>query len=102
MLIDDQDALKCPQCGEVNLHQFGVLVHDRMKEDGPAIRTEARGDTVHVVSVEAENVPGRRDCLEIFFWCEHCHEPETIDETFSLFVQQHKGTTYLTWGAPLA
>ena len=67
--IDSDDALACPTCGELNLHQ---------------------GEPV---AIAKEHGFPRGGGIVIEFWCEHCGS----DKTMRLQIGQHKGTTYIQW-----
>ena len=96
MQIDPEEPLLCPACGEDYLHQQGVRILQRFREDGDG--TEVVVLSAHRVQMQplaAAEIPGRRDSIEISFTCEHC------DAIPALWISQHKGRTFLEW-APTA
>lgn len=102
--IDDFEALICPHCRCNNLHHDAVEVWSRDHEDGEAnlfsiggyeVKTN-HGSAVVPVSmtfrkVDERTAPGRRDCLDIHFWCEQCDTKPTLR------ILQHKGSTIVAW-----
>ena len=84
-------ALRCPQCGEQNLHHGNVEVFNRDREDGPGNCTIV-GPRLASVSRDQEGNPSpRRDGMLVHMWCEHCPAKPTLG------ILQHKGTTFVTW-----
>ena len=96
---DGNDELLCPDCGSNYLHQTSLRVMARTKgEDGPGTITSVAGDGAATIrSAASSELPGRRDSVEILFWCEQCGEdaPEKV-----LQLLQHKGNTITTWISP--
>jgi len=85
--------LRCPVCGQSEgLHQGAVVVRNR-SEDQPCnvVRVGRRGK-VKKERVDDSRLPGRRDTLDIDFWCECCGKLPC-----ALRIYQHKGTTFLSW-----
>ena len=87
-------GLKCPSCGESNLHQGAVNVWNRAQEDsntGLAACIDGQEGYVGKDERMTGNPSFRRDGMTIDFSCEHCEGGRT------LAIFQHKGTTYLKW-----
>lgn len=91
--------LKCPSCGGTNLHQGHVKVYSRDAEDGPGTVVTVDGLIAHTARVSARDIPGRRESLQISFFCEECDgDPSRWDKwSMVLEIRQHKGATYLSW-----
>jgi hypothetical protein len=70
----DLDALRCPRCGESNLHHVHVIVYERKEDDPKVLRTIiSHGGGIRVdYEVDHENPSSRRHGLSILFECEHC------------------------------
>jgi hypothetical protein len=89
-----QDALQCPHCGGMHLHQVRTMVFER-EEDAPrTIVSDVTRSGTNVATVPsdlADNPSSRRQGLAIQFTCEEC--PARPELTF----QQHKRTTYVAW-----
>jgi hypothetical protein len=71
-----------------------VRVFVRNREDGPGHVVEVQGCSgiPSVTPLAAGEIPwGRRNCLEIDFWCETC------GDALTLVVFQHKGNTFTHW-----
>ena len=83
--------LKCPKCGQTNLHQ--EVVNTIMRpEDKNGILTKVEPDgTTTVTKINKGLIPGRRDVIIIGFDCEHCCD------MFYLQIKQHKGDTEIFW-----
>jgi hypothetical protein len=90
VLFVDGDTLLCPKCGSGNLHHSSVTTYFRDCEDGDAIRATMSKRKVDIDRVGT--APGRRDSLQISFWCEHCDGKE-----YALEICQHKGATEVVW-----
>lgn len=84
--------LVCPFCKDTYLHQGRVTVLNRVREDGPGFETIVKGPLSSTSFVEAKDMPGRRESLQIEFECEMCR-----DKKLTLQILQHKGSTYLDW-----
>ena len=70
--LDPDGQLLCPRCGETYLHR-----HDAVLQEGnPACRGEG---------------------ITLRFWCEHCSE--NAERSFTLWMTQHKGNTFVEWKA---
>lgn len=106
------DQLLCPRCNDPGgLHHSSVRIYSRDSEDGDGLLTTVHGNDQapiehrpwkdwprfargsSVSRVEAKGILGRRDVIEIDFWCEQGCKPST------LILMQHKGKTLLEWGA---
>jgi hypothetical protein len=96
MMLDADDALRCPHCGNNYLDHGEVIVFSR-REDAP-ITIETRIATTGLTCItpvpsrEARNPSGRRNGLAIRFECENC-DAEDLEFTLA----QHKGQTPLAW-----
>ena len=84
-------ALVCPFCGGSDLHQDSMQVIWRMEDASTGLRIQSLSDETFSVDHDASGAVGRRQAMEITFWCEHC------DTRPTLLIYQHKGKTYLTW-----
>ncbi len=91
---DDDGNVKCPDCGECNLHHTEFSIFDRKEDEKTAVRIDVDGrGRVSVDPKSEETGPSpRRHGFEVRFWCEHCG-----DDVKVLSVFQHKGSTYLGW-----
>lgn len=90
--------LACPMCGDGYLHHDVVDVFERLKgEDGDAFRFRVDGSRIETNLVAG--APGRRNTVEIRFYCEFCSFGDLNRRTmfFTLQIIQHKGCTYLSW-----
>jgi formylmethanofuran dehydrogenase subunit E len=76
------------------LHHSSVNVISRDSEDGPGISALSDENGIHVKRVDAEQIYGRRDVIEIEFWCESCGENAPKKR---LRINQHKGNTLIQW-----
>jgi hypothetical protein len=78
--------LLCPICGHNCVHQSEITIYQRKQEDALIVKTVANSAITTIeISDEAH---GRRDSLEIDFWCEcSCY--------FTVLILQHKGETYI-------
>jgi len=90
----------CPKCGEYNGMHLKRTIHYCRKEDEEEIiritvDSETGFSTVQKIkNEETENPSSRRDGMQLFFHCEHgCLDNNTI----SLNIDQHKGSTYAYW-----
>lgn len=85
--------LKCPACGQGNLHHTDVRVCNRSSEDAAGIRVDIHGLTVTTTANVADDksFAGRRSDLRIRFTCEQCPKESW------LYVIQHKGDTIMKW-----
>ena len=94
-------ALWCPRCPDGgNLHHGAVVVQQRTSEDGPGVTVEVFGCGRTTISphTPAGQIPGRRDYLEILFYCEQCSDREgSTPADLALCIQQHKGDTLVWW-----
>lgn len=95
---DGNQELLCPDCGNNYMHHLEIHVTTRDGEDqGGTIATIAQDGSTSLRRVGATQIPGRRDSLQISFWCEACGEdaPQKI-----LQILQHKGNTEIGWLSP--
>lgn len=88
--------LLCPCGNDGYLHQTAVRVGWRQAEDTPIGVVVTTSKAVPEAVVVAAEVAGRRDAMQIDFWCEECAAPHYLS------IVQHKGGTYLTWLEPPA
>lgn len=89
-----QSELRCPHCGDYNLHHDKVSVYERDTEDSAqGRRTTVSKNSVLVESSIEGNPSSRRNGLKIRFFCENCGN----GLRYTLSIQQHKGMTYLHW-----
>jgi hypothetical protein len=95
--LTESNGLCCPKCGENNLHQCGVQVFNRDREDAQTgKRVEIEENSRITIDSSMEGNPScRRDGLRIVFYCEHCHGDDF--RRFSLVIEQHKGTEFVYW-----
>jgi hypothetical protein len=82
--------LLCPLCREIYLQHHEVRTIVRGIEDGPAAMF---GTNTGIEVISSEQAPGRRNSVEIDFYCKHCGK----DNPFTLLVKQHKGVTFFEW-----
>ena len=100
-------ALACPVCREsLYLHHSATRVLNRIQgEDSDGVRISAPGGFEFSLKlVPFAEIPGRRDSVEIDFWCETCSRWDAKRTVGTLRIMQHKGATQLTWesvAAPL-
>lgn len=90
--------LACPDCLDGYLHHTTVDVFERLRgEDGDSFRFRLDGHQLETSLVP--NAPGRRNSIEIRFWCENCSLDKEGNPArfFVLQILQHKGNTYLSW-----
>lgn len=84
----------CPNCGAAELHHFETTVYERAVEDQAGMAFTISGPSHFTKEpVHANKIPGRRNSVKIFFWCEQC------DRISTLFLLQHKGTSFLSFSA---
>ena len=83
-------GLKCPFCGDGNLHQLECRATWRQEDQDGICHTSSFTKEAKE-KVKHENIPGRRNFLEIDFDCEFCEEIATM------YIQQHKGLTHMGW-----
>lgn len=88
--FDDNINLNCPECDQSNLHQERVEVMFREKEDGNGFCSTSTRDSIDT-KLYVGGIKGRRDIINIYFYCEHCNIKKYIE------IKQHKGTTEFTW-----
>jgi len=84
------EILKGP-CGSEYLHQKVVKAKWREKEDGPGVEHTTCDRGMSNMMVSKEDIPGRRDSMDVFFYCEEC------DKDHVLRLTQHKGMTLKEW-----
>jgi hypothetical protein len=85
-------SLKAP-CGSEFLHQHKVVTKWRKSEDKDGVEHTSCLSGFSVMSVPTEKIPGRRDYLEIYLYCEDCCKDHILSFT------QHKGATLTEWTA---
>jgi hypothetical protein len=100
--VIQDDCLQCPECEGENLHHFETRVVERFSEDNAGTIATFIEHNVTLRTLEAKDIPGRRDCIEIDFYCENCTDFPEIDgdqpgRTFTLRILQHKGETRINW-----
>jgi hypothetical protein len=86
---DDSTELKCPSCGESNLHHERVEVFYRIEDAPTGSRAVVDAGKVSMDTDITGNPSERRDGLSIHFRCEHCPAKPIFH------VLQHKGSTYV-------
>lgn len=88
--------LTCPACGGLKLHQLDVYVVDRVsREDGSADVKRIGPRRVTFDRVQEFEVLGRRNFLEVSFYCEECCGHGILG--MRLRLEQHEGRTRLYW-----
>ena len=92
--IATDGALLCPRCGFHYTHHFRVEVFDRNSEDSAhGVHVDiTNGDAVFNTSMKG-NPSRRRDAVNVYIECEECGGSSTLS------IIQHKGGTYLEFGA---
>jgi hypothetical protein len=93
--FNEINIIKCPQCGEENLHHQTIKIFGR-SEDGGTAYTEISADAddpkqIPWIDNFPENPSPRRDAIAIVFWCEHHDGNPTLN------IWQHKGSTVSKW-----
>lgn len=84
--------LNCPHCGSENMHHTVVRVLNRGEDcPGRVTLVSPTEEQARVGQLPPACIPGRRDCLEIDFYCELCPSESTLQ------IRQHKGDTMLMW-----
>jgi len=83
--------LDCPACGNGCLHHGEVVVYDRVEDDPVTLVTRVGMGTKTEITNGKGNPSSRRHGLTIEFSCEHCSANPVLE------LQQHKGSTYLSW-----
>lgn len=98
MLAFDGNILRCPVCGEVNLHQDTVEVFNRRQEDGVSTAVLVQKNGAPIVGHPEHNPSEHREGVLIVFWCERCHDPEFDQHRFfKLAIYQEQGNTLMEW-----
>jgi hypothetical protein len=100
---DYSNTIKCPHCGEENLHHLGIETFHR-EEDQTGYHVELYDETSHgwgmlniicpnnsVNDNTKTNPSGRRGGILILFGCEGCHNISKLG------IAQHKGQSLLSW-----
>jgi hypothetical protein len=80
--VCDGECIRCPKCGSINTHTHGV---------GTLVGSDEAEAVVYLGTNPIGKTPSRRSALSITMSCEHC------PGTFSLVIQQHKGTNFIAW-----
>lgn len=93
-IVDWDNALCCPACGNNYLHQGRVTAFNRNEDDQLTHRVDVDYNNITAVTVPSEgsgNPSPRRHGLVVEFRCETCtHVPRLV-------ILQHKGGTYVEW-----
>lgn len=92
-------TLKCPRCGGLYLHQNGVEVFSRHKEDssrGIHAAIDYYEERANVDTRMDGNPSGRRDGIRISFECEFCPS-DGVEGDHVLSIVQHKGNERIEW-----
>lgn len=118
LVLLDGEGLVCPRCGEGYLHQGPVRVYSRREDCDGTLTTVECEAKVSVAPFPGGRMPGRRQSLEIDFYCEICgdncydtDQPGPSDcscgcgecqcgnarYSLTLRVMQHKGCTLVSW-----
>ena len=92
-------CLECPECQHGFMHQCGIEVFTRNKEDairGTNVNIDQTGsvDVGELASRDDGNPSARRDGMRIKFWCEACRNK---DDPHELVISQHKGREEIYW-----
>ena len=90
VVVDGEEVLLCPSCGDFYLHQHSVSVFDREEDSDTGRRTVVNGSSVLVDEEMKDNPSRRRQGLSIDFLCE-------FGCTATLAIFQHKGCTEIRW-----
>ena len=86
--------LICPGCGDSAdtwLHQKSVRLIWRREDGVGEVVTSSLDEPAPKQARWGSGCPGRRQSMDIVFWCELC------DKTYTLRIMQHKGQTQLQW-----
>lgn len=92
--INSENEILCPDCGSNYTHHLSVNVVTRDSEDGPGTSALSTAEGVSISRVDADQIYGRRDVIEITLWCESCGENV---QKKKLVINQHKGNTQIQW-----
>ena len=95
IILMDDEALMCPNCGNVYLHQDKVTVFNRDEDEETEFVAEIQGKKAKaqlLPSSRTKNPSARRQGLTISFYCECCPAKK-----LQMHISQHKGTTYFKW-----
>lgn len=88
--------LTCPNCGGLKLHQLDVYVVDRISGEGSSADVKRIGPRrITFDYVQSFQIPGRRNFLEVSFYCEECCGHGILG--MRLRIEQHEGKTRLYW-----
>ena len=82
-----EDWLRCPACGEANLHHEKVELFERKEDEKTGLHVVVAGKKISADTNIKGNPSARRHGLRIYFRCEHCPAKPTIS------FAQHKGAT---------
>lgn len=89
-------GIACPECGSLGLHQLDVYVVDRLPREDDSVEVKRIGSRrVTFDRVQEFEVPGRRNFLEVSFYCEECCGHGILEKR--LRIEQHEGRTLLYW-----
>lgn len=86
----EDEGLMCPYCGMHQMHQKEARILWRDEDMDGVCHTSSRTKESKEI-VKSTEIPGRRDFIEIDFDCEGC------DEDLTMYIQQHKGYTFMGW-----
>ncbi|MBC8497160.1 MAG: hypothetical protein H8D37_05815 [Chloroflexi bacterium] len=95
--INSNGEVLCPKCGGNFLHQSSINATFRDSEDGPGTSVLSNKRGVHIERSKTDKIFGRRDVVEIDFWCESCGKENVLPP---LIIYQHKGRTHMEWLTP--
>ncbi len=101
-MLNSENVLTCPKCGDFNLHHSNVEIFNRDKEDAKeGLHVETHDQLVFVDRDMADNPSSRRNGFRILFSCESCHTDvntgEALEPDMWLMISQHKGATEFCW-----
>jgi len=97
---DGSGRMVCPRCSGSYLHHGYVTVRQRdgggSGEDCAGTEVTVDADDTKILRLGAEDArwSGRRDSVEIGFWCEECDEASVLE------LMQHKGLSLVRWIDP--
>jgi|APGre2960657373_1045057.scaffolds.fasta_scaffold11204_5 hypothetical protein len=92
MTLNEDGELLCPKCSGNYLHQRGVGVYFRDKEDSEfGINVNVTKEVTHTTRYLTGNPSPRRDGFIATFMCEFCQS------YVKLCFAQHKGHTQVSW-----
>ena len=92
--VNSENEILCPVCGGNFLHHSSVNVFTRDSEDGPGTSALSTHEGISITRKDDKEIYGRRDAIQIEFWCESCGENASPKR---LIINQHKGNTLIQW-----